>query len=196
MPTTAPPASAVLGFVAAERLAAFDRIAQDAVHAPSLELREVLSRLAADQLAGYEGLLAAADRSALVTSHLDLLTGSDARTVPADWWERAMRAVVLGGMVRDLAGVLADWLAAERQLSVAPVPDPVQPVLALLAPAVADDEPLRARLALWGRRLAGEALGLVQPTVSRLELPELAPVAMGAMSSGHARRMDRLGLTA
>jgi hypothetical protein len=95
-----------------------------------------------------------------------------------------------------------------------------------LEAAGAQDEVLVSRLALWGRRLVGEALGVVQqamsahPGLGRLvtrrgaeaaaqaESPEPAAAAteaedpaapaklFGELTAEHTRRMSRLGLTA
>ncbi|MEE6280531.1 ferritin-like fold-containing protein [Georgenia sunbinii] len=197
MPTTV----AVLGFVAADRLTAFSWLAEDAAHAPDVVTRESLSRLAAGQLAGDVSALLAelgADPATATVPHLRLLEEMGARTTPSDWWERLMRSVVVGGMVRDLETVLLDQVAAVHRARAATVPDPVEPMADLLAPAIGGDERLRARLALWGRRVAGEALGLVHPAMSSLgeDGAGLVAPALSAMSGGHARRMDRLRLTA
>ena len=73
------------------------------------------------------------------------------------------------------------------------------------------DATLGSRLALWGRRLVGEALGVVQRVVTehgelRALLEEALPRADGAgvlqqrlfavLTGEHTRRMERLGLTA
>jgi hypothetical protein len=79
------------------------------------------------------------------------------------------------------------------------------------------DGVLSARLALWGRRLVGEALGVVQrllvqrPALVRLvalgaakapaegaasETPGTPTKLFGELTAQHTRRMARLGLTA
>nr|WP_259307788.1 ferritin-like domain-containing protein [Cellulomonas sp. P24] len=80
----------------------------------------------------------------------------------------------------------------------------------LVAAGSADDV-LVSRLALWGRRLVGEALGVVQtllathPELLRLATLELvdasgdgdrSPKLFGQLTAEHTRRMARLGLTA
>ena len=81
--------------------------------------------------------------------------------------------------------------------------------------ATTDDEVLASRLALWGRRLVGEALSLVQslladrPSLSRLlataidqrfsedERPaDHTSWLFGQLTAEHTRRMGRLGLAA
>src|SRR5690625_2353325 len=107
-------------------------------------------------------------------------------------------------MLRDLARVVAGQLPAPAH-DVAYAALAGQGLTGLVAAEVArasgQDAALAARLALWGRRVAGEVLGAVQPVLAvagsaGADLGELAAPALGAISAGHARRMDRLGLAA
>lgn len=212
-----PGTAAVLSFVAAGKLTSFVWLADGAAGAPDLSGRELLARAAAEQVDQYDAvaavLAAVGPRPALVERFLTLLEEVGARTEPGDGWERLMRSVVIGGMVRDLDAALIGWLAREQRGLVTQTPrGPSDLIGDLLAPALAADERLRARLALWGRRTAGEALGILAPVIGTLHaqsvadggdqdgsaaaLAALQEPAMTAMSGGHARRMDRLGLTA
>ena len=82
-------------------------------------------------------------------------------------------------------------------------------VVAMLGPVVASDAQLSARLALWGRRLVGEALtqaqrigieraflgallGLDEPASQQAVTAEL----FAELTRNHSRRMNALGLTA
>lgn len=217
-PAMRPGTCGVVSFVAAGKLTAFSWLADNAAHAPNLMAREALARAAADQMAHYDDVAAllgelAPDPTQRVAPFLTLLEEMGERTTPADWWEQLMRSVVVGGMVRDLdvvlAGSLAPPLAARTQRG---MNDPADLIAGLLVRALADDAPLRARLALWGRRIAGEALGVLPLVLAALRaeaaregglddgsataVAQLHTPAMTAMSGGHARRMDRLDLTA
>lgn len=200
----------VLGLVAASRLTAFDWLAEDTVHAPRAQTREALALLATRQLGRYPDLAAAAEEhdGVLVLAaepYLEIIDEIGRRTRSADWWERVVRTVVAGGMVRDLARMLADQLpGGAREVAEAALAG--QGLTGLVAAevtrATTDDERLDARLALWGRRVAGEALGAVQPvlgvveSVGGVDVSGLAAPALGTISAGHARRMTRLGLSA
>ncbi|PYG00555.1 tRNA-(MS[2]IO[6]A)-hydroxylase (MiaE)-like [Georgenia satyanarayanai] len=200
----------VLGLVAASRVTAFDWLAADALHAPRTQARVAVTRLASGQLGAYDTLARSAEEHGGVLTdaaapYLELLDGIGQRTRSDDWWERVVRTVVAGGMVRDLARVVGERL-----------PEPVRDVVAgalagqgltglvaaEVAQATAGDQALSARLALWGRRVAGEALGAVQPVLDVVELAgavdlsALAAPAVGTVSADHARRMQRLGLAA
>ncbi|WP_413452283.1 ferritin-like fold-containing protein [Georgenia phoenicis] len=200
----------VLGLVAASRVTAFDWLAADALYAPRAQTRVAVARLASGQLGAYDALARAAEEQGGVLTdaaapYLALLDAIGQRTRSDDWWERVVRTVVAGGMVRDLARLVGEQL-----------PDPARGVVAgalagqgltgLVAAevtqATAGDEALAARLALWGRRVAGEALGAVQPVLDVVasagaaDLGGLAAPATATISAGHARRMERLGLAA
>jgi hypothetical protein len=80
---------------------------------------------------------------------------------------------------------------------------------ARLQQALADDPRLSSRLALWGRRLVGEALtqaqrvvleravlgGLLQDTEQGVYEDEVKTL-FASLTRNHSRRMSRLGLTA
>lgn len=222
-PSTGPAASgrpgtaSVLSFVAAGKLTSFAWLADGAAGAPDLATRELLTRAAAAQVAQYDDVAAVLaelpSAPGQVEPFLTLLEEVGARTEPGDGWERLMRSVVIGGMVRDLDAALIEWLAPAQRTRVAQSSvGPSDLVLEVLAPALAADGRLRARLALWGRRTAGEALGILPPVIAALHarsvheggeqdgsaeaITALHAPAMTAMSGGHARRMDQLGLTA
>jgi len=203
------------GFV---QLAAFARLATDAEHAPDLRAQVTISRMAAGELAALDQLEsvargAGADLYAAMASYATVLGDFDRRTPPGDWWERVVRTYVAYGVLADLQRVLSRAVAPDGR----PMLDEVVAdsgyedfVVAVLGPVAAADPQLSARLALWGRRVVGEALGIAQRLLA--EHPLLWSFAdrqdgegRGAddaawlrkqLSAGHARRMDRLGLTA
>ena len=188
----------VLGLVTAGRFALFDWLAADAAHAPDVRTRVALAGFAAAELERHPDVERAAaglgvDLAERTAPYLEIFDGIGRRTVSTDWWERVVRTTVAGGMVRDLVGLGADALAGRDLTDV--VADQVR--------GATDADPrLADRLALWGRRVAGEALGTVQPVLgvvaatSGTDLGGLAAPALGTISSGHARRMARLGLAA
>ncbi len=198
----------VLGLVTAGRFTLFDWLAADAAHAPDPGARIELSRFAAAELAGHPELeRAAADHGAVLADvtapYLELFDAIGRRTVSTDWWERMVRTTVAGGMVRDLVGLVVEHLADPGVAADALAGRDLTDLVAEEVGRATDADPrLAARLALWGRRVAGEALGAVQPVLgvvastSGTDLGALAAPALGAISAGHARRMARLGLAA
>lgn len=215
-------ALAVLGLIANSDLSAFTRLAADAEVAPTVADRIELCRIAgaaAERLARVEARTAevGADLADVVAPYLGTFTDFDARTPPTTWWERLLKAHVGFGVEDDVARLLATGLAerdeATRGLVLAVLDDDRHErfVVARVTEATAGDPVLASRLALWGRRLVGEALGVVQRLIA--DHPELRALLERAMpedgsgaplqqrlfsvlTSEHARRMDRLGLTA
>lgn len=207
---------AVLGLLANSELIAISRLAADAAAAPDLSARLELGRLAG----------VAAQRLARLGERVDELGGAlvdavapfvdtyadfDARTPAGTWWERLLKAYVGYGVEDDVARLLAGRLDEATASAVAVVladDGHATFVVARLSEAMAGDPVLASRLALWGRRIVGEALGVVQRLTAEHDdirvlleaaLPgdgELQQRLFGALTAEHTRRMDRLGLTA
>ncbi len=227
--TTSSPARAdrtdvltLLGLVAHLELVAFTRLAADSALAPTLEQRLQLMRFSAG----------AVDRLDRIFAHIESLGGSpdlelsrfshalddfDARTTPGSWWERLLTAYVGDGVADDFCTAAAAGLDDETRDLVMDVLDGAshaELTVATLAAAAHGDAVHTSRLALWGRRLVGEALGVVQkllvsqPGLARLALgtgdelgrgtadQESMTRLFGGLTAEHTRRMGRLGLTA
>jgi len=201
-------AASVLALLGAGDLVAFSWLSADAALAPTLEARETLARAAAERVGHYDAVAAMLDDVAGtregVTPFLALLEEVGGRTGVMSWEEQMLRTAVMGGMVDDLGEVLAQLLPAEQRERAARALSPVDDVVVgLIAGRLAEDEPLRARLSLWGRRVAGEALAVLPAVVAQIAgaagdegevVTELRGPAAATMSGEHARRMERLGL--
>lgn len=211
-------ALAVLGLLAYSRLAAFSRLAADAALAPALDQRLELSRLAGLELArldrvGERVTELGADLQPVMGPFGGVLVEFDERTVPSTWWERLLKGHVGYGVADDFARTIARGLDPRtRDLVVDSLADHGHATLVVdaLAEAAAADPTLASRLALWGRRLVGEALGVVQRVVAaHPDLRDLLDRAMAdtpgsgdaqqrlfaSLTAEHSRRMERLGLT-
>lgn len=212
-------ALAVLGMLAFSELAAFSRLATDATIAPSLHQRLELSRLAGVALERLERVGArvaelGGDLEEAMAPFAGLLVEFDERTVPGSWWERLLKSYVGYGVADDFSRVVAGSLDPQtRELVVDVLGDDgfAGLVVESLARAGQEDSRLASRLALWGRRLVGEALGVVQRVVAdHAELRPLLDRAVAdlpgtgdtqqrlfsVLTADHTRRMERLGLTA
>jgi hypothetical protein len=137
-----------------------------------------------------------------------------AHTAPADWHEGLIKAYVGDGMAADFYREIAAYLDADtRDLIIASLDDSGQASFAVrhIRQAIAADPTLAGRLALWGRRLMGEALTQAQRVAADrdalsallaggIDRPGLDLAAMGRMFSRitdrHADRMSELGLSA
>ena len=217
MPAPAQNAAAIdlLGLHAFVQLAAFTRFTKDAQHAPTLPAQVTLSRMAAGELAHLDQLERligdlGGDFYPTMSSYAGLLGDFDRRTAPGDWWERLMRTYVAFGVLTDLQRELTTRLDAPVQRALEDIladSGHGDFVVAALQPVITAEPQLGARLALWGRRVVGEALGIAQRALAEhplllAQLDDDAAAGEGAgwvrnkLSTGHARRMGRLGLTA
>lgn len=202
-----------LGLVGYAGLGSFALLARDAAHAPDIRTRLVLSRMAAGELAEIDyveqavaGLGGEFDQ--LMVSYRDVLNDFMLRAVPRDWWERLIRSYVGYNMLQDLVRLLAEGLPEDLRESVsASVGRSGHDdfVAAVLTPVLAAEPQLASRLGLWGRRVVGESLTLVQRVFAEHRaLAELAGDAgdasiaqtMSKLQVEHSRRLQRLGLNA
>jgi hypothetical protein len=148
------------------------------------------------------------------------------RTRPADWYESLMKAYVIDTVSADFYRAVSEYVEPEsRQLiqQVQSAEDVTEILRARLKKALSDDPRLASRLALWGRRLLGEALtqaqrvgferaflsGLIAGQGSDLRGPDSGVVSvrddaeakvmvadlMKELAGNHSRRMTQLGLT-
>jgi hypothetical protein len=135
-----------------------------------------------------------------------------AHTAPSDWYEGLVKAYVGDGLAADFYREIAAYLDARtRDLIVASLSDAghSQFVIDRVRRAIAEDPRLGGRLALWGRRLMGEALTQAQRVAAErdalsallaggVDRPGLDLAAIGRMftriTERHAERMGELGL--
>ena len=204
----------LLGVMAYGELSAFERLSSDARYSPTLHDRAVLGRLAVVEFQHYE----------LVSAKLDAM-GLDAeaamlpfqpsvdhfheRTRPADWYESLMKAYVIDTVSADFYRAISRYVDAGTRALVEQIQadgGATEVLRERLKTALADDPRLASRLALWARRLLGEALtqaqrvsfehsfvgGLIGADEDRSK--ELVRELMDELAANHSRRMTQLGL--
>ena len=207
----------LLGVIAYGEISAFERLAEDAKLAPTLEdkvaiasmasaefghvakLRQRLSELGADP---FEAM--APFRAAIDLFH--------ANTAPSNQSEGLVKAFVGDGLANDFYREIAAYLDADtRDLVVSSLEDSGHAAFAVerVRAAIAADHRLGGRLALWGRRLMGEALIQAQRVAAErdalsallaggVDRPGLDLAAIGRMftrlTERHTERMAELGL--
>ncbi|NMO88783.1 ferritin-like fold-containing protein [Actinomycetospora sp. TBRC 11914] len=181
--------TALLGLVAYGELSAFSQLAADAQRAPDLGGRAELATLAAVEMDHYVRVrdhLAARgvdvlDAMAPFVARVDALL----RSVGARDWPEALVATALGrGLVTDLQAEALEGLSGDEAALVRDVIDDAGHgafVEARIREACADPQ-VHARLAMWARRLLGEALAAVVAAFDAH--PGLAAVVEGPSDGG------------
>ncbi len=209
----------LLGILAYGALAAFERLADDAQAAPTLPDKVAMSSFAARQIDHFERV-----RDHLAGLGVDVMEAMkpfhapfDAfhrYTAPKDWAEGLVKAYVGDGFAADFYREVAAFVDADtRNLVHEVLADEglAEYVVAEVKEATAYDPRLAGRLALWGRRLVGEALSQAQRVAAdrdaltslltgTVDRPGMDLAAISRMFSrlvaNHTQRMAKLGLQA
>ncbi len=207
----------LLGVLAYGELTAFERIAEDAKLAPTLDDKAQLAHLATTEFGHFLQL-----RDRLVALGVDpmeamqpFVTPLDAfhdHTAPSDWLEGLVKAYVGDGLANDFYREVASFVDAETRALVLEVfadSGQAEFVVDRVRAAIEEDPKLGGRLALWGRRLVGEALSQAQRIAAdrdslaallagSVDRPGLDLAAIGRMftrlTEAHTARMTALGL--
>ena len=204
----------LLGLLAYASLTAFFRISDDAALAISLADKTALAELAVAEFGHFRLLRQrieelSADPTVVMQPFVTPVDAFHARTAPSDWLEGLVKAYVGDGIAADFYRAVAQILEpSTRGLIQTVLADSgkTEFVIARVLEATAADPRVAGRLALWARRLVGEALGQAQRVAAERE--PLARLLVGGASSqlgdvgrmfadltdAHAQRMAALGL--
>jgi hypothetical protein len=209
----------LLGAIAYGELSAFERLSEDAKLAPTLRDRAELARMASTQFGHFESLSArltelGTDPFDAMNPFVEAFEGFHRRTAPADWYEGLIKAYVGDGLSVDFYREVATFLDADtRAIIVGSLSDAGQSAFVVdrVRAAIAAQPRLGGRLALWGRRLMGEALSQAQRVVADrdaltallsggVDRPAMDLAAIGRLftrlTENHSARMAALGLAA
>jgi len=195
-------------------LSAFFRLSDDAAASESLTDKTALAGMAVAEYGHFTRLLSRleelhADPDAAMQPFVQALDAFHARTRPADWLEGLVKAYVGDGIAADFYRTIAGLLDPTTQTLVNEVladtghSDFVVP---RVRKAIEADPQVAGRLALWARRLVGEALSQAQRVAAERE--SLAGLLVGGdpaqlgqigrmfakLTDEHSRRMTSLGL--
>ena len=209
----------MLGLAAEFEFESFVRLAGDSALAPSIAERQVIARSATRALERQDKFVArivelGGDPAQAMAPFDGVIEDFEQRTTAGSWSERLLKAFIGYAVADDFLRLLAEGADTDSRELVAPLlgdEDYAELVVSQLSLVLAD-EVAASRLALWGRRLVGDALAVIQgavvrnPAFGRLlaagASPELPPDedrvqrVFSVLTAEHTRRMERLGLTA
>jgi len=209
----------LLGAIAYGEISAFERLSQDAKMAPTLRDKAELARMATTEFGHFQQLRARleeleADPFEAMDPFVAAFESFHARTAPSDWLEGLVKAHVGDGLAADFYREIAMFLDADtRSIIVESLADAGQAAFVVdrVRAAIAAEPRVGGRLALWGRRLMGEALSQAQRVAAErdalsallaggVDRPALDLAAIGRLftrlTENHAKRMSALGLSA
>jgi hypothetical protein len=205
----------LLGMLSYATLSGFFRLSADAASAASLRDRMALAEIAVAEYGHYRQLLGRleqlnVDPDAAMRPFVPALDAFHARTRPADWLEGLVKAYVGDSVSADFYRMIADLLDPRTQTLVNDVladTGHADFVVVRVREAITENPPVAGRLALWARRLVGEAVGQAQRLAAEREslarlLASGDPTQKGKigrmfarLTDAHSGRMAALGLT-
>jgi hypothetical protein len=207
----------LLGALAYGELTAFERMADDAKLAPTLADKAELAGLSVVEFGHFSRL-----RDRIAELGADVVTVMEpfraavdsfhAHTAPRDWIEGVVKAYVGDGIAADFyreAAVYVDERTRAVMLEALSETGYTEFAVARVREAIAADPKVAGRLALWGRRLVGEALSQAQRVAAERDV--LSALLIGAddqqgldlasvgqmftrLTEQHVLRMNTLGL--
>jgi tRNA-(MS[2]IO[6]A)-hydroxylase (MiaE)-like len=205
----------LLGIVAYAQLTAFFRLTDDAALAVELADKAALAEMAAAEFGAFQLVRRRieelhADPWQVMAPFVAAVDAFHARTAPADWLEGLVKAYVGDGIAADFYRTVATLLDAPTQALVLEVladTGHAEFVIERVRAAIAADPKVAGRLALWARRLVGEAFGQAQRVAaereplarlladdSRNQLGDIGRM-FARLTDAHAARMAALGLS-
>ena len=205
----------LLGVLAYGELIAFERLAVDAQLAPSVADKIALATMANAEFNHFRRLRdhlvsRGADPIVAMAPFIEPLDSFHDSTQPADWYEGLIKAYVGDGMATDFYREVATYVQDDetRVLIQEVLADTGQASFAVarVKEIIAEEPSVGGRLALWARRLVGEAL--IQAQQVAVERDALLELLVGSgdlagimrllksITDKHEERMAALGLQA
>ncbi|MGV0719981.1 ferritin-like fold-containing protein [Mycolicibacterium elephantis] len=208
-----PGVNELFALLAYGEVAAFYRLTDEAKMAPNLRGRINMAVMAAAEMNHYEVLRDALERRGVdvvpaMTKYASALENYHRLTTPSTWLEALVKTYVGDALAADFYLEIADALPDEVSDVVRRVLSETghsQFVVAEVQAAVTASDKQRHRLALWSRRLLGEAITQAQFVLA--DHDELVDLVMASgegltqmteffdrLQRTHAARMEELGL--
>src|SRR5689334_1987575 len=208
-----PGVNELFALLAYGEVAAFYRLTDEARMAPNLRGRINMASMAAAEMNHYEVLRNALERRGVdvvpaMSKYVSALENYHRLTTPSTWLEALVKTYVGDALAADLYLEIADNLPDEVADVVRAALSETghsQFVVAEVRAAITNSSKQRSRLALWSRRLLGEAITQAQYLLAEHdELVDLVVSGTGGLSQigsfferlqhTHDERMRELGL--
>lgn len=209
----------LLGVLAYGEISACQRLVEDAMMAPDLRSKVEVAAMANAEFGHYQQLQdrlveLGEDPFAAMEPFAPTFDEFHRKTRPADYFEGLVKAYVGDGLAADFYREVSAYLdPSTRELVIETMSGTGHSdfVVETIRAAIEADHRLGGRLALWGRRLMGEALSQAQRLVAErdalaavvvggVDSPGLDLAAIGRMftriTDAHTERMETLGLDA
>jgi hypothetical protein len=209
----------LLGVLAYGELSAFERLAADAALAPRMSDKAALANFAIAEFRNFEALRdrltdLGVDPEVAMAPFRTPLDDFHAHTAPSSWLEGLVKAYVGDGIATDFYREISAFVDPQTRALVMDVcadQGHAQFIVDRVREAITDDPRIAGRLALWGRRLVGEALSQAQRVaaerdalstllVGGVDRPGVDLAQIGRMlaqlTENHTKRMTQLGLAA
>jgi hypothetical protein len=209
----------LLGALAYGELTAFERLADDASFAPTVADKAALAAMAVAEYNHFALLQArlqemGASPEDAMEPFMPALEAFHERTAPSDWLEGLVKAYVGDGIATDFYREVSAYLdASTRDLVLGVLEDTGHATFVVdrVRAAIEAEPRLAGRLALWGRRLVGEAPRQAPRVAAERDAraallvggtphrgADLAAVGrmFARLTENHTRRMASLGLSA
>jgi hypothetical protein len=205
----------LLGVLAYGELTAFIRMAVDSDLAPTLSLKSAMAGLANTEYVQYSVLVEhmrghGIDPDAAMAPFVVPFAAYHQRTKPRGWLEGLVKAYVGDGIAKDFYREMSVFVDDDTRDVMARALDDAGEsdfVVRVVRDALKTDRTAGGRLALWGRRLLGEALSQAQAVAVERDAMSALLVGGGVdlaevgqmftrLTDNHAKRMARLGLAA
>ena len=209
----------LLAGLAYGELSAFERLAEDSTMAPTLADKAALAAMATAEFGHFQRLCerlvdVGADPFEAMRPFRQPIDAFHEHTAPADWLEGLVKAYVGDALAADFYREIAAYVDDDtRALVLETLADTGHAEFAVerVRRAIEERPAVAGRLALWGRRLVGEALSQAQRVAAdRDALSALLAVSVGRpgmdlaaigrmlarLTDAHSQRMAALGLRA
>lgn len=203
----APDVRTFLGQAAYLQLGYFETLTRLIRATDDLSEKAALTRAAAAALTKHQGIVAVIrsagwDATLLMLPFREDLDGFRRKTIGARARETMLSVHITAGMLDDFYLALASSYGetGRKIAGILGVDDDHNEIVEILRATIEADEEWRSLLSMWARRLVGDTLLVARGALRRtgkgmLNEEHVEPV-FTALMSGHARRMDHLGLAA